>query len=998
MPFNRLHRTLTGVALPPAFLAPRLDAQRFSILSPRSALAPSSNSTSRNSAHNLRGTLRRLGKGTKWTSQAPTKPTVLEHEAASTSRSSPRRPLSAQRRPSASSSEARSRHIGFRLRAKKLLDHLNNAGREIDSQLQLSRTTPAQIDADVNSALAHFESEMKALRVMLKSKDVLVDPENAWKSASRIKAPCNAAIRICTQNGRYERALRVLNQMKKDGIFPSASTYNVVITGLTRSLINLKNARRSDSNPEALLETKEAQRVREVYEDLEKLWKQAHPHYFRRGIADTRLQSRAFSTLEKDNFHALTEQARRNLVSQQASVIEARDFPKVLTNAIGAYANFLCLFGSKEELTKLFEQLFPSTTIDSLAKGLGPEASPQDKLELAKGMLSDSLPIGDVTTFATFLGAIKISQESERLPLIERIWNRFATLMDLERHERASSQMASMQHRKSKASSAKGDQDGAVGDVAIDQPRFVPDERFLTELFNRLQPPFDADPTPQLRLVLAILSKVYALDLETSADGIVRDPQSSEYVEALGHQSYISADADDINGLGGPVTELRDSTVASCVFRVLSRPQAWKQCVALFNYLWARAHAEHKNAALPEDAFGRNPYATSVFGSTLRAPSVLNILWILAEVGDPVGARVVLDAMKRAAKSLSDGRHPLQGDTNRRTRRSRNAANQADQDEVHGWKPADLCYVRVMRANLAGILNGPDGLTAALERDSGTVDPNKRTFDAWAEAKSLVSEWYDQKDASSSDNKQTSSRWGADELKSNDYKAFPLRREGTARSDRLDKLTRIHADTMWSLFLHLARVHAIQEGDKGAVVAREALSVIDKRVGLETLVSESTSLLDEETTAPRADTGGEVMAFAHKVRSLKHLSRVIDLALDTSDHTFAPKADVELWKRVKKLLPAPSPSDKSESKTVAQAGRFASITGSVGSRSSAGNRLLLSRDDYLELEAEETAEADDKEAEGGSKTEQTPRGSYRMQRRSRHVEQELERWVRGASL
>ncbi len=65
---------------------------------------------------------------------------------------------------------------------------------------------------------------------MLKSKDVLVDPDNAWKSASRIKAPYNAAIRLCLQSLKHERAFKLLNQMKKDGIFPSAATFSVSST------------------------------------------------------------------------------------------------------------------------------------------------------------------------------------------------------------------------------------------------------------------------------------------------------------------------------------------------------------------------------------------------------------------------------------------------------------------------------------------------------------------------------------------------------------------------------------------------------------------------------------------------------------------------------------------------------------------------------------------------------------------------------------------------
>ncbi len=60
-------------ALPPAFLAPRVHAQSFSVQHARLAEVPSSKKTAPNSAQKLRGTLRRLGLNSKWQPKPPGK-------------------------------------------------------------------------------------------------------------------------------------------------------------------------------------------------------------------------------------------------------------------------------------------------------------------------------------------------------------------------------------------------------------------------------------------------------------------------------------------------------------------------------------------------------------------------------------------------------------------------------------------------------------------------------------------------------------------------------------------------------------------------------------------------------------------------------------------------------------------------------------------------------------------------------------------------------------
>lgn len=838
--------------------------------------------------------------------------------------------------------------------------------------------------------LTHFESEMKALRVMIKSKDVLVDPDNAWKSASRIKAPCNAVMRLCVRTGRFERAFRLLNQMKKDGIFPSAPTYTVLIHGLTKALLAQGKPPSGDGELEAWLQRKEVQRVRELYQDLEKLWKQAFPRYFQRFGA---YKPKDALSLDKDDFHTLTEQARRNIVSQQASVQEVREFPHLLSNSIGAYVAFLRLLGPNEELDKLFDQLFPSTLIDSMAKGLASNASPQDKLELANRKLSQELPLGDVSTFTAFLTPAKESHGADRLASLERIWSRFAKLMQLERHERFSaSQPASKQHQSLKASRKKGV--SHVVQYETEPSRFVPDDHYMVDTLRQLQPTPNVDPAPNLRLGLSILSQVYGLDLESSADGIIRDPRSSQNVETFGFHRYIRADANALDGLGQPAAELRDNSVATFALGMFATPEAWKQLVALFNYLWARDYADLHTASLQAETVGSILPNASGLGGALRPASAMRLLWILAEVGDPAGARVALEAMKQASEAASSGHQAVQDVGSGRARRSRQAANQSEQREGLNWKPADICYIRAMRANLVAMLIGPSGLTAATSGvdTSETMDSKKRRHDAWPEARSLFIEWCEQRGASNRP-QRPQARWDTNNA-AVEWDTVASRIRDGDRNFKPEKLSLIHADNMHSLFLHLARVCAVSQGKTDAAVAREALALLEERVGLEVVVTTTKRLQDEVADSARSSSKQGVLVSSAKVRTLTHLSKVLSLALDTSEHSFAPKADVELWKRIRKMLPAPSES--SELKP-ARENRSSNNSRDVRGRHSGGNRLLLSRDDYLELEAEASAEAEDEEAYELDEVDRKHRGSNRMQRRSRHVEQELERWVRGAS-
>ncbi|EST08398.1 Pentatricopeptide repeat [Kalmanozyma brasiliensis GHG001] len=826
-----------------------------------------------------------------------------------------------------------------------------NIIRGINTQALPSDKIPAQVDADVSQALQHFENEMKALRVVVQSKDVLVDPDNAWTSASRIRAPYNAAIRLCLLSGKHDRAFKLFNQMKKDGIFPSAATYTVVINGLTRSLSAHANASPSDSQRSQLAERKECQRIRETYLELEKLWKQSYPQYFQTRGA---LRPAEAQILEKDDFHEMTDQARRNLVSQQASVREVRDHPTILTNAIGTYASFLRLIDARDELNKLFDMLFPPAVIDDLAKGLSPTASREEKVALSFGKLSEKLPLGDRTTFSAFLTVIRDAQDPDRFATVERIWTRFQKMMDLERYERLSGSGDAPAKRQA--------------DTPSRERRFVPDDVLMTDIFNRLLPPAGADASAGLKLGMKILSNGYGLDLETATDGIIRNPQFPALIEALPVEHYHRG------GHGRPLAELRSSTVASAVFRLFAHDvDGYEKCVALFNYLWARSHSEKHAAGSDRKDVGGMLSDNTGFGSTLRPSNAMNVLWHLSQKGDPVGARVLLAAMRRAAGSASSNSGGMQDAKDRRDRHSRPNLRQASHDSAAlDWTPSYACYDRAMHAILTAALKKPVGLTAVVV-EAAKRDGDDGTYDAWAEATSLLGQWRDYVDTSSSGSaSQRAPRWDAeeaDQAKSRN-KGFYANRDALP-----DGMARIQSDTIVSLFLHIARVCAKQKREEGPEIARQALRLLEQRIGLSQLVKDANQLPDVARRGTRKT--------AAKSHTLPQLNGVLNLALDTSQQSFAPKEDVELWKRIKKLIPASNDADEAE---------WSSSVREKRPMSRGTNRLLLSRDDHLELEAE--AEKEEEEEDEPQDEEVKARESQRMQRLSRHVEQELDRWVR----
>ncbi|GAC95324.1 hypothetical protein PHSY_002899 [Pseudozyma hubeiensis SY62] len=958
----------TPAALPPAFLCPLIHAHPLSVQSLRLASTSSSDKSQSNSAQNLRGALRRTGQASKWSPKPPVADVGAASPASKTTypkRGLPQRYTAPSPKPKPHD-RTREQDRSFRIRAKALVESLSDTYSELSRQSRDARTSPARIDSDITNALAHFESEMKVLRVMLKSKDVLVDPDNSWRSASRIKSPYNTAIRICFQNGKVERAFKLLNQMKKDGIFPGAATYTVLINGLTRVLVTQMNSVSSDRKTEQLLQRKETQRIHELYHDLEKLWKQAYPRYFpRAGIA----RAKDAVPLDKDDYHTMTEQARRNLVSQQASIYEAQEFPRVLTNAIGAYANFLRVIDANDELDRLFDRLFPPTLIESMARGLMPDASPQEKLELANRKLSDSLPLGDKSSISSFL-PIPDAHDPKRFAATGKIWSRMFLLMDIERHQHlsSSSRVSKKNQKPSLSSKSDAGQHDNGGQADFHDLRFVPDDQLMIDTLNRLRPVHDADSPETIRLGLSILKKVYGLELVSAADGIIRDPQRSEHAEP-GVEYYLNKDADEINGPGGPSAELRSPTVAAFVFLLLAPARLWREYTAFFNYLWAKEHAEHA-ADGQTDAL--------VFGKTMQPMHAMKILWNHSQHADPIGVRVLLQAMRRAAEDSTDQRSEDGERSNRRARRPRPGLH----SQAAQWKPADVCYTRAMYANLEALSKKPHGLTALTLKEGGK-------YDVWSEAKSLYREWFGSKVASHTTRQRDLSRWATRGCKNPAY--------GVKQSVH----SHVHADTMRSLLLSIARACANKQEAEGVDIAREALRLLEETEGLKWIVDETQQQLRQDDVQPpssRPSHSKEASAgdFKMKPYTLPLLSKIISLALDTSQQSFAPKEDVELWKRLRNTLSASASDAIPRTFSGEQTGdaRSPRATSQILPRSAGGSQLLLSRDDHLELQAE--AE-DDGIHEMRQDFEQPRAGLDRRQRRLRHVEQELERWVRGGS-
>ncbi len=448
----------------------------------------------------------------------------------------------------------------------------------------------------------------------------------------------------------------------------------------------------------------------------------------------------------------------------------------------------------------------------------------------------------------------------------------------------------------------------------------------MIDVFNRLVPPPNADPAAERQLGVSVLSGVYGLNFERKGFAMIRDPEYPGELAAAPIDRFVRREGDAIDGSGHPVAELRSTIVASCVFRLLAHTDAYDYYVSLFNYLWARAHTEKQDTSLEARKGASAPFDNPVFGSTLRAAHAMRIFWHFSQTGDPIGARVLLAAMKRAADSASGHLDWTQEAPNRRARRQN--ARSSTRDEVGAeWTPSHTSYDRAMHAVLVTVLKKPQGLTAAVVEGQGK-------YDAWAEAKAFFSEWRDFIDARSRNGRAGSrpARWGVDESDNDASRtSYRSRSASPSRDAQQDRLSRVHSDTICSLFLHVASACALQKGDQASNVAREALALLEQRLGLEQLVSASIDLQHDSRSSATASSRS-------KSYTLPYLHMVLSTALDTSSQTFAPKADVELWKRVKKMFPASNAAD----------GTNLEMRG----RPDRGNPLLLTKDDYRELEAE----------------------------------------------
>ncbi|PWY99625.1 hypothetical protein BCV70DRAFT_110360 [Testicularia cyperi] len=904
--------------------------------------------------------------------------------------------------------DAARRRIGFRIRARRLTDRLRGASDQI-ARLAASRTpgSGTQMSNLIDDELEFFESEMRVLRVIIKEAEMLRDPQEAWISATRIKAPYNSAISLCLRNNRIEHAYKLYNRMKKDGIFPSFPTYTILIQGLVLS--HLQTNKTDRITPE----DKCYQRVQTLYQDVHEMWKSAFPIYFPASgaLAKTETRSMMLSKLENAT---LEPNERRNLLSQQASILEVRDFPAVLTTTLGVYIRFLSHAGLQTEIDQLCDRLFPAKQLE--------RSNTQPGEQTASEFLNTH-PVGDHTTLTAFVRSLpsRIATKEQGLSLfsqVERIWSVWSKLIDLEQQHTLTSrpkpEPKPRQHTRQQQQTPTSD----AADAAV-QSRFVPDSISLRAMMHKLEHAPSEKTGP---FVLGLLSKLFRLDLAAHDDHFLRVPGSptTELVPVLATSAeYLAEDALSIDA-DRLRLELRDCVVVELLIRVLDSERVYAgQALALFNYIWLRAHEEGTCSE------------TEPFGPSVAPFTVLSILRILAAKADPVAARNLLDAMRKASDSALGEKPDSSASRSQRRLQHRLRAKQAG--EASKWVPSDAAYARTMRAILTSLIQGPSGLTV------GTPD-----FDAWTAAKQVLQDWLAYRQSELAGNPYT----GLEPIDSSIAKpARPGTRPSKWVEDHPWAVRAKNADGIIGLFLRIARGfkphRAHVDEDEATRRAREALRLMHARLDVARFIEEqSTVVVRSATRQVEDEVTPALTAFS---RSLPHLARTLRQALATADHQYAAKEDVTLWKTWRSMIPGsveelfdedPSPnlSSPGAAKYEVRGGRGDAnrrsrrepvVAGGGVGGAGAGkpwNKLLLSRADHEELARDDADfdfdfDFDDVHASTPNRPTQSD-GGHRFtsnspalrnqsafathdtrsaQRRSRHMQQELDRWVSGAS-
>lgn len=768
---------------------------------------------------------------------------------------------------------------------------------------------------------------MKALRVMIKANDITLDIDNAWKNASRLKTPYNALISICLADNRVDQAFQLYNKMKKDGIFPNAATYNVLITGTMRAYLQQMQ---TDTIPQ---DTRCFERISALGQDLMLLWRKAFPRYF--GNLDARPQTKTDMVAELDRPEA-SEQERRNLLSQQASIVEVQRYPYSLTHALGAYATFLRQSTQIQEFWKLFDRLFPLRYLTPLYAN-----TIQTSSDDAHRTLLELLPIGDSSSVTTFWMLARSKRDPRLIgdpySILKRVWDTWIKLMQFEViHSRIRQSQSPRQSSKDHASPDSGSV--AVGDsehATITQPsRFVPDDRTMQGFMSALSYTSESN---WKSLTLTVLESLYGLDLSSHCDGILRNPQDP--LMKVESKQYLKQDALALDALPG-AAQLRDQFIVHRMLRLLSASDAWKERIAMFNYLWARAFEEGLcNPAHP-------------FGPSIDISSATSLIYTCSQRADPMAARVLLDHMNHCTIGTDVLGQRLQYEKGRQATEARMAL---------AWVPLDICYSRTLKAIEAAGVRGSEGLTALRADDNRAV-----SFDAWKQSKEVFTDWHEFKAKRVlASTLATETRWEG-------------RNDKRKQSSREPLPALLHTDAIVAVVLSVARRCVPASVMPPSAVAREALKLVDSFVGLSDLLGEYKAhlLLTRDENRFRKERRKKPVA-VFKFIGLSELARALTAALNTEGFAFADAAEVQLWKSLKQ--------------DIIDLGFVTKFP-----KADRGSKLLLSAEDHAELAADDDGHVDDDMHDGSNTSQHQGRGNQRQTLRARHVEQELGRWVRGS--
>lgn len=576
-------------SLPPPFLAPSLIGQ---------VAFNHSSSPSRQSQAPDRD--ERFGSSSASRPQGPNR--GRQEFSGSQSKKQPKRPNSSTP-PKKSGKRSDTDRVPLASEAHALKGQLDRQTKAVDKLMfKMQRQKAADL---FKKATQDFRVPLARLRRALAERDQTETVEQSFVAAARVRACFNSLMDMGMRARSVSQVWKLKESMKKDGIFPNASTLNILLDG------TLKYARARHGHECFAQENVKFNRCLTLYDGvIETLWKEALPQTYG-ARAGPPLSANEITHLIKTK--DMSYHARRNLQSRFGAILEIREHPEVLASLLNTYLNVLGHGRDYVRLWALFDILCPDPTT---------VPKPENVL-------------GDRTHFTTMLSHIRppddLNEDKARRAYeqdVLKVWNRWQARMDhalrspstpSNAAEVAAARRASEQPRESQA--RRTDQIGecdSAGDSSAASCGVMIDQIGLGALISKGSY-FDRE---RQHWLAPVLEKYLGLS-HADASGIIQQPKEI------------------LRPVHEPLVKITSPELARAILRAHLRTGSWQQGANYFSQIWA----------ISTDYGQARPVKGMPFGPLISRVSADQAITMLSARPDPVGCVLLIDQMRAAVEA-----------------------------------------------------------------------------------------------------------------------------------------------------------------------------------------------------------------------------------------------------------------------------------------------------------------------------------------------------------